>query len=316
MAATRSPGKPPSVVKVVLWGILTGLAVWQPIVWWDLLPPQAPIGEPMAADDGGGLVNSPAQSWEGRPKFPIRVFDDPPLIASKPSLPKDAATPKAATPGVRSEPTNHSGSSSPQDLQIPALQSIDPDAAPLKLEPPSLPAASHGNHSASVRGGAGMPTGQASLRLQQPQPVAVVNYETPVFETTVASDDESGTLRLMHELNDMSEEIAAAAREALMQRGFQENHLQLAKQFTSNDATKRARLAAQLPTVSGIDARLWLTWLMRDEVADVRLAALSVLATGSDPETLSRVITIGRQDSDARIRAQAEQLDKARRVVR
>jgi len=316
MAGKRSPAKPQSVAKIVLWGVLTGLAVWQPIVWWDLLPPPAPAVEPNAMDEVGGLVIGPEQSIGGSSEFPIRLFDDPPLVASRPRTPKDAATPKADAVEVRSEPSNHSGSSDPHDLQIPASQSSDPDAEPLRLEPPALPAADSGSRSASIRGGARITPGAAPVTLQHPERVAVVNYETPVVEATVASDDESGTLRLMHELNDENENISAAAREALVQRGFQENHLQLAKQFTSDDAAKRARLAAQLPTVSGIDSRLWLTWLLRDEVADVRLAALSVLATGSDPDTLQRVIAIGRQDSDARIRAQVEQLDKARRTLR
>ena len=39
----------------------------------------------------------------------------------------------------------------------------------------------------------------------------------------------------------------------------------------------------------GIDAHVWLVWLSRDENADVRLAALTVMATTSDPNVLRRI---------------------------
>ncbi len=58
----------------------------------------------------------------------------------------------------------------------------------------------------------------------------------------------------------------------------------------------------------GIDAQVWLVWLSRDENPDVRLAAMTVMATTADPNVLRRIEQMARTDADPRIQRQGERL--------
>jgi hypothetical protein len=63
-----------------------------------------------------------------------------------------------------------------------------------------------------------------------------------------------------------------------------------------------------LPLVKSVDAVRWLLCLARDENADVRLLAITLLATTGDPALLAEVERIAREDADSRVRRQAERL--------
>jgi hypothetical protein len=147
--------------------------------------------------------------------------------------------------------------------------------------------------------------------------VSVANYESneaPADDSVNTSqNDETTTISLMHDLHAADATTARTALQQLQARGFTEAHIELARRLTSPQAETRAGLARELPATSGIDSRLWLTWLLRDEDATVRLAALSVLATASDPATLHRVVNIARQDRSADIRKLGESLEKSLR---
>jgi len=63
-----------------------------------------------------------------------------------------------------------------------------------------------------------------------------------------------------------------------------------------------------LPELRSIDAMPWLLRLTRDDEAEVRLAALTLLATTGDPTMLSRVQEIARQDHDPAVQRTIERL--------
>jgi hypothetical protein len=138
----------------------------------------------------------------------------------------------------------------------------------------------------------------------------------PVESVSCLSVDETDTLQLMYGLQSDDDEVREAAASELKSRGFSEVHLELARQLTCAKADVRAKLAERLPGTSGIDARLWLTWLMRDESADVRLAAIGVLATTGQSESFRRAMEIARQDRDPRIRKLVDQFDKQQKANR
>ena len=280
-----------STSKIVIMGIATGCVAWLPLKWFDAIP---------------------------RPTLAKRTSSPEVVRSSLPTELVDSADPDAArttrpdntVPEVRQEP--------PADLRD------EPETLPIAVGLlPTSPAAAVTGPTESPptvfrlgEEGQLPPTKNIlpSVQVRHPERVAVASFESPVVP--VAAKGETGTIRLMHDLNESEAAVATSAAQELTARGFTEAHLQLARQFTSSDSAHRARLAAQLPGVAGIDARLWLTWLLRDEAAEVRLAALSVLATTGDPDTLRRVIEIARQDRDPRIRQQVEQLEKSRRRSR
>lgn len=130
----------------------------------------------------------------------------------------------------------------------------------------------------------------------------------PMLLATLA-EMENFTLReVMERLHDKDPTIAAAAVEELAFRGLSEIEVALARQFTSPDTNVRRQLVDALPRAPGVDGRPWLFWLAEDSDAEVRLAALTVLATATDPNTHRRVLELALRDRDCRIAILAKQL--------
>ena len=274
--------------KVVMLGIATGGVAWLPLMWFEAVPRPLPAKR----------TSPPAVVAPSLPAESIASPDQEPTATAKP-VEAVPATLQASSAELRKEPKS-------LPIAAPLLPSIQDEALPRPAEgPPTIVRLGEEGQLPPIK------SVLPSVQLRQPERVAVANFETPIV--CPAAKGETGTIRLMHDLNDGDSAIAANAAEELTARGFTEAHLQLARQFTSSDSTQRAKLAAQLPGVAGIDAKLWLTWLLRDEAAEVRYAALGVLATTGDPDTLRRVIEIARQDRDPRIQQQVEHLEKSRR---
>ncbi len=104
------------------------------------------------------------------------------------------------------------------------------------------------------------------------------------------------------------EETSAAARAELSRRGFTEVHFDLARRLFSADPAVRKELARALPELRSIDAAPWLMQLGKDADAEVRLTAITLMATSGDPLLLEEVERIAGEDSDPRIRDQVDAL--------
>ncbi len=112
-------------------------------------------------------------------------------------------------------------------------------------------------------------------------------------------------LELDRRLRAADEVTAAAARKDQERLGIDESQLALARGAVDPDPQVRTELAEALPSTGAVNGRRWLLWLSQDSDAEVRRAALSLLATSGDLEAkklLSRAVD---SDGDARIRAQA-----------
>jgi hypothetical protein len=116
------------------------------------------------------------------------------------------------------------------------------------------------------------------------------------------------TIDLMRGLQAVEPATAAEARAELIRRGFSEVHLDLARRLFDPDPEVRKQLVRTLPELRSIDAMPWLLRLTRDDEAEVRLAALTLLATTGDPTMLSRVQEIARQDHDPAVQRTIERL--------
>ncbi len=119
-------------------------------------------------------------------------------------------------------------------------------------------------------------------------------------------------LDLMRRLRAEDGSQATEARQELVRRGFSEVDLELARQLFSPDAESRKQLARAVPRLSSVDAAQWLMWLALDPQPEVRLAAVSTLATTGDPALLDRVEALARSDRDPQVQALADQISKQR----
>lgn len=116
------------------------------------------------------------------------------------------------------------------------------------------------------------------------------------------------TLDLMRRLQGGDADAVAEVETELARRGFAGTHLQLARCLFDPDPTVRRELARRLPQLPGVDAVPWLTWLCRDADSDVRLTAITLMATTSDPTLIEQAARIAREDSDPRIQQQAQRM--------
>jgi hypothetical protein len=108
------------------------------------------------------------------------------------------------------------------------------------------------------------------------------------------------------------EATALAARTELSRRGFSEVHFDLARRLYSADPAVRKELARALPELRSVDAAPWLIQLSRDTDPEVRLTAITLMATSGDPLLLEQVQRIAGDDSDPRIRQQVSRIDQQR----
>jgi hypothetical protein len=151
--------------------------------------------------------------------------------------------------------------------------------------------------------------------------VTVAAYTQEVDGSQAAEDQRQAARRRARELDAIelfaqlneSGPVAAASRAELDARGFSPRQVEVGQHLTSHNAAERLQWAEWLPGIRGIDARFWLLRLSHDPNAQVRRAAVGLLATDRDPEVLRRLQRVVVDETDDRIRDQAsralEQLD-------
>lgn len=212
----------------------------------------------------------------------------------------------------------------PLDRTAEVVDGIEPlpDKARNRHGRPPTPWAEHSRQAESAPAGGNItPTYRAEwkppdARYGAADPLAIQARAVPVrSEPTAeavrrarATIDRLTLRRLMQRLHDPDPAVAKAAEEALRERGLSTVEIEVARRLTSPDVRDRERLVDDLPHTRGIDARPWLFWLAVDDNANVRLAAMTLLATTSDPAVLDRVRKLAAGDRDRRIVALSERL--------
>jgi HEAT repeat protein len=114
--------------------------------------------------------------------------------------------------------------------------------------------------------------------------------------------------QLASRLHDQDPQQAETARKELKRCGLSDVELELARQLVHPDTGVRKSLARALPDTAGIDAAPWLLELSRDADADVRLEAITLLATTGDPALLEQLRSLVQADADERIRRLSDRL--------
>ncbi len=124
------------------------------------------------------------------------------------------------------------------------------------------------------------------------------------------------TVELMRRLPPSPSGAASPVEAELVRRGFTETHLALARRLFDPDPQARRRLARLVVELPDVNAVPWLLQLARDEHAEVRLSAISLLATTGDPSLVEAIEAMAREDPEPRVQRQAEQIARRRREGR
>jgi HEAT repeat protein len=79
------------------------------------------------------------------------------------------------------------------------------------------------------------------------------------------------------------------------------------------DVEVRKQLARELPGMTGVNAVPWLVQLSRDRDPQVRVAAITLMATTGEPSLLDEIEQIAAADPNPRVRLQAKRVAEHRR---
>ena len=116
------------------------------------------------------------------------------------------------------------------------------------------------------------------------------------------------TRELIERWNEAQGNRRAEIAEELAVRGFRRMSPKLVKQYLSDDLATRLRIVDSVLTEPGVDARPWLLLLAEDENADLRLLAVTVMATSDDKSLVEAAWQIAIQDRDPRVADMAARL--------
>ncbi len=131
---------------------------------------------------------------------------------------------------------------------------------------------------------------------------------TPTVTWDLVELKRRNTASLLSMLRDGDPQANDAAEFELQRRGFRPSHLELARRLADPNPEVRRLWVEQVPRLTSIDPRPWLWWLATDSDAEVRLTALSLLATTNDLATHRQLIEAARIDGDPRIRELGDRL--------
>lgn len=122
--------------------------------------------------------------------------------------------------------------------------------------------------------------------------------------------EQLNTIPLAQLLHGSDASVVRASRAELARRGHPPLEIYLQERLTDPDPRVRSQAAGSLPSMPGMDARPWLLSLSRDESGEVRLVALTLMATSGESQMLRRVKEMAQTDTDPRVRSQAQRIER------
>jgi hypothetical protein len=108
------------------------------------------------------------------------------------------------------------------------------------------------------------------------------------------------TREVMDHLHSFNASLAKAAKDELIRRGFDAYELGAARRLGSPEPEDRQELAEALSALPISPVR-WLLWLSHDKDAKVRLSAVSLMATSTDPRLTERLQEMRNTERDRRV---------------
>lgn len=150
------------------------------------------------------------------------------------------------------------------------------------------------------------PTSLVESHEKTPAPPAesspIVEVPSPAqMDTRIEALRSLSTRQLFENLQDADFYELGMLSVVLGERGFGERELELGVLLISPNPESRLTLIDALSTVPAQTARRWLRELLRDADADVRVKALTAMATTQDPSLVQIARELAAQDSDPRV---------------
>ncbi len=268
---------------------------------------------------------------------------DAPLLAACAEVLRSATLPESSagpSPDPATTPPNVTGMAAPvandEPLKMPAtvhaadsiLSFEQISLAARTAGPAPLPSATIASKPLSAAGAAAnvgktedAPKSDASAAAtNEPRRLPDIQQATPEEpghrgSTAVELPRPADISQLADQLNDGDPQRATAARQRLGDLGWSAREIEVAKRARHPDPAVRRALAHTLPDVAGMDAAPWLLELSRDPDSDVRLEAMTLLATTGDPALVDTVRKLAAADADERIQKLAARLGQANASV-
>jgi hypothetical protein len=208
---------------------------------------------------------------------------DPPLERTPKS---NSNVPPLDDPNQFASPPKPLQPTAPQNTPVPIPKPADSAARPKWPEPvfrilPAVPINGRASDKSTAK------TNGAPLKIK-------------VIETQPLIHAKS-TQQLLQAWQDASANQRPAIEEELAGRGFKHLPPKLVRQFLSDDFAERSRVVDTVLTEPNVDARPWLLLLAEDESADVRLLAITVMATSDDVVLVEKAWQTAVHDRDPRI---------------
>jgi hypothetical protein len=168
---------------------------------------------------------------------------------------------------------------------------------------------------------AGLQTDRKSIKensSDDPAPIRPTSHFGTRSDIRLPDDSLAGkeAVELLRELNSADESESDKSEAELIRRGFIGKQLDLARKLYDPDPAVRKKLVEELPNAQGVDSVPWLLELCRDAEAEVRLAAITLLATSSDPAVLDEVERIAGRDRDEGVRRIGDRVAQQRNLRR
>ncbi len=208
------------------------------------------------------------------------------LPGSQPQVSMESSPTADRRSGERHDSSSRAGDSQPP-LQTPQELYVPGRVRPLSVSEPAPPPAT------------------SVLQIVRSENDAA--NQVPAYDEELAKTETDVLMRWLH-AEDPS--VASRAEAELRRRSFTDVHLELARRLFDPDPAVRIELARTLPKLTSVNPVPWLLWLSRDPRNEVRLAAISLMATTGDPELLARIRQMASEDSDAAVQRVAERLEK------
>jgi hypothetical protein len=262
---------------------LSGAGGWRAVTLYDrLLSAERPAREvrsstPFAAPDSSlNKLSSPQAVEEAQPRQ---------SVVQRPNVnfaPESAAQPLEQAPTIIARPIP------PPIASLPA-----PDAAkPLAEAPKTL---------------------DAPMAEKSPTTSRVTDVPSPLdMRHNLQEYRRLSDRQLMAQLETASRFEAAAMRKILAGRGYSDEMLTLTRELGKLPAPERLEAIERAATLPTSDARLLLRWFLADDNAEVRLQALTTLATSGDPKMAEIARRCAVEDADPRVADLASRLLKQR----
>ena len=280
----------------------------------------AALTEQSVGDVRGRILSTCEELLRSEPSArPTAVlFDDPPVGGAGASAAASGSLrPSAPMPPVPTQETDIATSQS----QPVGTASIGPQNA-VPSGPDLSPAANTGHASAPGAANSGARVGDDAssnvVRAAFSRPIETLgasNSGSPTMSSAAKSDalpSRRSAWILFDELTSADAQLADQARRELERRGFRPDEIELGRRFADADGPRRRLLLESLPSQPGLDLRPWLLHFATDDDPQVRLAAITIMATTRDPQLLDRVKQSVFADADEEVRRTARRLLEGR----